>query len=208
MATLTGAGPVPHVSLRERNKARTRAELEEAALGLFARHGFDRVTVDDIAAASGVSRRTFFRYFDSKEDVLLADQPRRLAEAREAFVARPADEPLLTSVRHALLRVADSYESDRQVMLAKVRIIASTPSVLARSLERQVAWESTVAELVADRLGVDAGTSLIARVVGASAIAAIRVAVRLWAEGSGAADLHELTAEALDLLAAGLHPLA
>ncbi len=195
-------------SLRERNKARTRAELEEAAVGLFVRHGFERVTVDEIAAASGVSRRTFFRYFDSKEDVLLADQPRRLSELRAAFVVRPAGEPLLEVVRNALLTVADAYDRERKVMLPKVRIITSSPSVLARSLERQVAWERTLAELVAERLTVDPETSLAARVVGTTATAAMRAAVGLWLDSDEDVTLHALAAQALDLLAGGLQHLS
>jgi AcrR family transcriptional regulator len=194
-------------SLRERNKARTRAELEEAAVALFASRGFDRVTVDDIAAASGVSRRTFFRYFDSKEDVLLADQAQRLVDLRAAFVDRPPDEPLVAAVRKALLVIADAYEDERPTMFVKIRLIFSTPSVMARNLERQVAWENTLAELIAERLGVDVATSLEARVLGTSAIAAVRAAVGVWLDSGGAANLHDVCAEALDILLDGRRPL-
>jgi AcrR family transcriptional regulator len=194
-------------SLRERNKARTRAELEDAAIGLFARHGFDGVTVDDIAAASGVSRRTFFRYFDSKEDVLLAEQGQRLIDLQAAFLARAADEPLVVSVRESLLVIAAAYEAERPVTLVKIRLIFSTPSVMARNLERQVAWEDTLAELVAGRLGVEVNTSLEARVLGTSAIAAMRAGFRVWLDSGGVANLHDVCAEALDILLDGRRPL-
>src|SRR5207302_6328968 len=77
------------VGLRERKKARTREALQEAATGLFSRHGFDRTTVEEIADACEVSPRTFFRYFPTKEDVLFADAEAR----RERLLAVLADQP-------------------------------------------------------------------------------------------------------------------
>src|SRR5436305_13991259 len=99
-----------------RRKRPTAAELEAAALRLVGERGFDSVTVDDIAAEADVSRRTFFRYFASKEDVLLADHFVQLARLREAIAARPPDEPVLTALRNALLSMSSDFE-DRQEMV-------------------------------------------------------------------------------------------
>src|SRR5581483_10128362 len=142
--------------LRERRKRLTAAELEAAALRLFGERGFDAVTVDDIAADADVSRRTFFRYFASKEDVLLADHHVQLARLREAMAARPPGEAILTALRNALLSITGDFED--------------------RSLVHQKSWEDAMQQMVAERLGVDPVADLRPGVVAATALAAMRVA--------------------------------
>ena len=97
------------VGLRERNKLRRSEQITQAALRLFAERGFDGATIDEIAAAADVSRRTFFRYFARKEDVIL-DWKRQMAdELRDAIDARPPDESPLDAVHGALATVAAGY---------------------------------------------------------------------------------------------------
>jgi AcrR family transcriptional regulator len=205
---VTGEGREPAVGLRERHRRRTAAQLEEVALRLFAERGFDAVTVDNIAAEAEVSRRTFFRYFASKEDVLLSDHPRRLAELRAALEARPPGEPVLTALRHALLSMSGGYEEERERLLRRARIMAGTPSLQARSLGHQRAWEQALTDLVAARLGVDPAGDLRPGVVAATTLAAMRVAWAAWLAGGGEAHLPTLVAEALDLLDGGLQQVA
>jgi AcrR family transcriptional regulator len=194
--------------LRERRKRLTAAELEAAAIRLFGERGFDAVTVDDIAAEADVSRRTFFRYFASKEDVLLADHRVRLAELRAAMAARPSDEPILSALRHSLLSLTRTYEQDRERLLLRGRIMLETPSLQARSLVHQRAWEEAMEAMVADRLGVDPAADLRPGVVAATALAAMRVAYTTWYAGGGVAHLPTMVAEALDLLDGGLQQVA
>src|SRR3712207_4308791 len=119
--------------LRERRKALTSAELESAAFRLFGERGFDAVTVDDIAAEADVSRRTFFRYFASKEDVLLADHFVQLARLRDAMDARPPDEPIVTALRNALLSMSSDFEERKEMIILRGRLMRDTPSLQARS---------------------------------------------------------------------------
>ena len=97
--------PTPSPSLRERNKVRRREQITEAALRLFAERGFEGVTIDEIADAADVSRRTFFRYFARKEDVILAWKQQMADELRAALAERPEQEQPLDVVHRALATV-------------------------------------------------------------------------------------------------------
>ena len=191
--------------LRERRKKLTAAELEAAALRLFGERGFDSVTVDDIAAEADVSRRTFFRYFASKEDVLLADHFVQLARLRDAMAARPGDEPILTALRNAILSMTGDFEERKEAVILRGRIMRETPSLQARSQVHQKAWEDAMQEMVADRLGVDPAVDLRPGVVSATTLAAMRVAFTNWLTAGATGDVIAMTAEALDLLDGGLH---
>src|SRR5438270_2868679 len=189
----------PRPGLRERRKRLTAAELEAAALRLFGERGFDSVTVDDIAAEADVSRRTFFRYFASKEAVLLADHFVQLSRLREAMAARPPDEPILTALRNALLSITGDFGDRKEKIILRGHIMRDTPSLQARSLVHQKAWEEAMEEMVAERLGVDPAVDLRPGVVAATALAAMRVAYNNWLAAGAGGDLIAMTTEALDL---------
>src|ERR1700716_1550933 len=100
------------VGISERKRRAVRAELSEVALQLLTDRDFDSVTVDEIAAAAGVSRRTFFRYFASKEDVVFAFLDQWARRLDEEIVARPSEESPVTAVCHALQEHMAAYQSD------------------------------------------------------------------------------------------------
>jgi AcrR family transcriptional regulator len=191
-------------SLRERTKERTRHELAEAAMRLFAERGFDHVTADDIAAEAGTSRRTFFRYFEAKEDVFFVDHAELLAKLRLTLSSRPPEEPVLTAVRESLLSLAGEVEADSDEFRTRLLIARVTPSVTARHLELQAAWEDAIADLVAERLGVERGESIIPGVVAATSVAAVRAAIDAWLDLGDEHGLATLAGEGLDLLDGGL----
>ncbi|MEU7019570.1 TetR family transcriptional regulator [Streptomyces sp. NPDC046203] len=138
------------MSLAERKRLLVAGELTEAALQLLALKGFDAVTVDEIAAAAGVSKRTFFRYFASKEDVVVQFLSGMGADIRAALAARPTDEAPSVALRHAvavpLAACTDRHPDHAARALRVVQLILRTPALLARFLERQAAWREALAE--------------------------------------------------------------
>jgi AcrR family transcriptional regulator len=123
--------------LRERNKLRRREQITDAALRLFGERGFDGATIDDIAAAAEVSRRTFFRYFARKEDVVLDWKRRTSEELRAALVARPPEESPLQAVHAALATVAAGYGARPDLTLGLMRLFESGPAL------EPCSWAST-----------------------------------------------------------------
>src|SRR3954447_2092266 len=109
-ATTEVPGCVATPGRRERKKQRTREALVDAAFRLFQEKGFEASTVEEIADAVDVSSRTFFRYFVSKEDVVLTFQEEQQTMFIECFRARPADEPVVTALKHAAVEVANACE--------------------------------------------------------------------------------------------------
>ena len=137
--------------LRERKKAKTRLALEDAALELFATKGFDATTVDEIAAACDVSRRTFFRYYASKEEVFSGEHEDEETAVFEFISARPASEPALTSLRAAVVAMADDLGADRERLLAKMRIIQQTPSLESTALQHSSEMVDRIVEALVAR---------------------------------------------------------
>ncbi|OYW39916.1 TetR/AcrR family transcriptional regulator [Brevundimonas aurifodinae] len=163
--------------LRERKRADTHARIHQAALALFARQGFEATTLDDIAIAAGVSRRSLFHYFGSKEDIVLSTKA-GLGELIEAAVARrPADEPLLAMAEHALTDMAGDFQGPEARALA--RLIHDTPALKAGDHAKYEMLEHRLAAALAaqKRLPPD---DLQARVVATTAIGVLRMATETW----------------------------
>jgi AcrR family transcriptional regulator len=195
--------------LRERKKQRTRDALVDAAFELFGRKGFDATTIDEIADAVEISPRTFFRYFESKEDVALTLLDRQFAAIYAAFVARPADEPVITALRHAVVemlrageRGTHGFDPDR---FRRAQEIAGTcPSVGARSMEICASRIDELAGLIATRMGVrrtDPRPTLVAAV----ATTAVQVAMKAWRESNPSTPASKLADRALSLLEDGIN---
>lgn len=189
--------------LRERKKHRTRRRLQRTAMGLFAERGFDQVTIDEIAAACDVSRTTVFRYFPTKEDLVVGTEPARLEELRAAFEQRPSAEPVFDSVRHAVVAVAERYEHDRAQLLAAHELIIANSSLLARGLEIHAEWIDTFARLIASRTTGSESPDLRVRVLASAVMSAMRVAIEEWLTPEQTGELAYLIGDALDLLGEG-----
>ena len=142
----------PAVGLRERKKARTRAALQQHALRLFGEQGYQATTVEQIAEAAEVSATTFFRYFPTKEDVVLYDvlDPPTIA----AFKAQPAELSPVQALRGALHQVfAHLSAEELAVQRERDRLIRSVPELRARMLDEFARNIQLLAEVLAERMG-------------------------------------------------------
>ena len=145
------ATPVP---IRERTRRLVQTELTTVAQDLFLAQGYDNTTVDQIAAAAGMSKRTFFRYFPSKDDLVIGKYDLFADRMAEALDARPADEPVWASLRRVfditLDYVQDEYQRARNDAMEE--IVRSTPQLYARYLEKMQGVQDLLIGRVAVRL--------------------------------------------------------
>ena len=172
------AAPPATPGLRQRKRQQTRERLTRVAMALFLERGFETTTLDDIAAAADVSRRSFFHYFASKEDVVFAWQEEITAALIEAVAARPAGESMLTAAENAISAMARQLEPGEAVAMAKLK--RDNPALQARD---QVKYEK-LERALADALGKRADRSseqLEARLVAMIATGAMRIGGELWA---------------------------
>jgi AcrR family transcriptional regulator len=161
--SLPGAGPASShreqdPGLRQRKKQRTQDALIEAAMDLFKRRGYDHTSVREITDTVEVSERTFFRYFASKEDLVLSFVRNGTASFAAALAARPPQEDPLTAARHAFhasLREVSGAIGDLHSYLSVMRLIDSTPSLLAAYLSCVHEQDDEIIQLLARREGVD-----------------------------------------------------
>jgi mycofactocin system transcriptional regulator len=158
-----------------RRRATSRAELEQAAFTLFATRGFDATTVDEIAAAAGIGRRTFFRYFPSKNDIPWGAFEQELDRMRVRLKACPPEVPLMDAIRVALIDFNRVDPAQVPLHRRRMELILRVPALLAHSTLRFTAWREVVAEFAAERTGLrkdDLAPQTIAHAVLGVAIAA------------------------------------
>ncbi|MBO0868289.1 MAG: TetR family transcriptional regulator [Micromonosporaceae bacterium] len=172
--------------LRERKKAATREALHEAAMRLATENGVEHVTVEAIADAASVSRRTFSNYFASKEQALLHGERARLDHLIELVRARPAAEPPWAALTHAAQAWVAEFAAEDRHSSARYRRLRRHPSLLAEQVAIYAAAERELALAMADRIpagrhahaGIDA--TLRARLLAANYLNTLRVAAQVW----------------------------
>lgn len=193
--------------LRERKKLATRTALADAALRLCVEHGLDGVTVEQVATEAGVSLRTFFNYFSSKEEAVVAGDVATAAAFVRAFADRPADEPVLSALRTALVDVVpDQIEPTR---VAQLRALRRTPALLPHQIAAFAVQERELAAAVGARVGVDPATDLYPAMLAATTMATLRVVVGWWLDAAERPELSELIDVMIARLDAGfaaVHP--
>ncbi|PRX99085.1 TetR family transcriptional regulator [Allonocardiopsis opalescens] len=187
------------MTLRERKKALTRSAIEDAALRLFQERGYDATTLEDVCESVLVSRRTFFRYFGHKEDVLLARFRDALTEAGTHLRDRPAGEGLRASLAAQFDRAAEIYDAAPERELIRIRLLSTTPSLAGGYLRVLTGFESMVRAFAAERTGEPADGPGV-RLIAAGAMTAFRVALEVWADGGGTEPLGPLAQRNLERL--------
>jgi AcrR family transcriptional regulator len=171
---------MPATGLRERKREKTRDALAQSALRLFAERGFDRVTVEEIAAAHDLSARTFFRYFASKEDVLFSEGDRRRTHLLAALADQDPSVRPFPALEAALRLVATDYAQERDLLRLRHQIISSTPSLSTRAAERRQGWEGEALEQLRTSGRADSMSDLELRLVVAATTTALQVAIEAW----------------------------
>lgn len=186
------------LNLRERTRLAVRAQLMDEAWELFVRHGYDATTVDEIAAAAGMSQRSFFRYFASKEDVVLVKFEAVGDLLAAALASRPASEDPWAALRSAFDVIVDPTERDPRHGLVLLRITSQSPALRAGRLEQQARWQDLLTPLVAERLSTTAAIhDARAAAVTAAALACLNVANAVWLDSDGTESLRRLVDEAM-----------
>jgi len=142
--------------LLERKRDLVRETIAHAAWDLFAAEGYEPTTVAEIARAAGVSRRTFFRYFSSKEDVVMGTTDALAEDLLASFARRPPDEPPLAAIHGALRPVLESRLADASEARAIVRLLRESRTLRRAMLERHARMEERLAALLAERMGTSA----------------------------------------------------
>ncbi|MFF0081859.1 mycofactocin system transcriptional regulator [Streptomyces canus] len=185
-----------------RPRATSRADLERLGFELFARRGFDATTVDDIAGAAGIGRRTFFRYFASKNDLVWGDFERQLAGFRGLLNDTPPTVPIMSALRRAVVEFnrfdATAVPWHRQ----RMELILTVPTLQADATLRYASWRAIVTEFVARRLGRPV-SDVVPRLFGHAVLAAAVTAYEHWLAWEDA-ELSALLDEAIRRLDDGL----
>jgi AcrR family transcriptional regulator len=203
---LAGDADTRPATPRERRRTRTMRTIQGEALALFAEKGYEQTTVDDIAGAADISPRTFFRYFPTKEDVVLWAEYDALIW--EMFDQRPGDESpgeTMRAITHQMIE--GLYRRDPERLLARNRLLFSVPAVRARFLDFARAGVDVLTSDFAARRGLGPEDDLKLQITAVAIVDAAAAAFDRWQRADGKADLLALLDEATDALIAGVGEL-
>lgn len=189
------------MGVRERKRAETRRRIAEQAARLASAQGIAATTVDEIAAAADVGRATFFRYFDSKELAIATGLSEVAIFVFASLLSEmPTDLGPLDAVRATNATLAASFEERRDEFLEQALLSRSSLAMQAWTLLLYVEWEVAIAELVAPRFDDLAPGDPRPRMIGAVAMAAVRLACDEWVSDDGRTDLPPLIRKHLDAI--------
>jgi AcrR family transcriptional regulator len=198
--------------LRERKRRQTRLALNQAAIRLAIQHGWDNVTVDDIAEAANVSPRTFRNYFSNKAEAVAAGHLERLLRIADGLRVRPASEPLWTAVTYAVAAQFESPEPRKQRSAApgadswmeRIRFLFTEPAIQAEVLKASATAQYELAKAIAKRTGAKRADELHPQLAATVLISVVATVTERWLRDGASRPLDPLLRKAFDLVAAGL----
>jgi TetR/AcrR family transcriptional regulator, regulator of mycofactocin system len=188
-----------------RRPSSSRADIEHVALELFERKGFEETTVDDIAAAAGIGRRTVFRYFPSKNDIPWGDFEGSLEVMRAGLADDTSDDDLMTVITRAVLAFNRFEHDELHWLRRRMRLLLGVPALTAHAALKYGEWRLVVAGFAAERCGLDPD-DLLPRTLGYAALGAAIAAYESWLDDEES-DLAELLAASYDQLRTGFAAL-
>jgi AcrR family transcriptional regulator len=194
-------------NLHELRRRSTHEALRRVALDSFTRKGFANVTVTELAREAGVTERTFFRHFPTKEAVLFQDYETQLEWLADALAQRPTSESLFDAVRASVETFPHNLEVVRQAAMARVELI-SAERIAGHLRVVQSSFASVLTDFVKQRYPNVPNLDLVADVAGSTLAAALVAAVENWGRNGCVGDLGETVAASLDLIGSGLAPLS
>ncbi len=174
-------------TLREQTRGVLRSSVGRSALDLFVKRGYDKTTLDEVAATAGVSRRTLFNYFQSKEDLVLSGLAEQGDQLAERFASRPPGEDPWMPLRFAFHGLTEIHASSPDY-LRVMRLLFGNDALRAGHAEKQAMWRARLAPLVAERLPRSPHLPLQADAVVATAVACLHAALAEWVRRDGRGD--------------------
>jgi AcrR family transcriptional regulator len=205
-------------SLRERTRRAVAAEITDAAIDLFAAQGFEATTIEQIATAAGLSRRSFFRYFSTKEEVLLQSLDATGQHLASALAARPVDEAPWTALRRSFDVLVEAMDADPDRSVVLLHMLLASPALHGAHLAKQAKWQGLLTAALLARMGLsleDADTSawLRASSLAGSALACLEAAQVAWVkdrralEGNAGRDVLGQLSAAVDEAMSSIHSI-
>ncbi|HET9070999.1 MAG TPA: TetR family transcriptional regulator [Acidimicrobiales bacterium] len=191
-------------SVRDRKKRATRNALRRAARDLVGERGLHAVTAEEIAAVAGVSPRTFFNYFPTKEDAVIGYDPAKTAEMADRLRSRPAGESAFEALRATVLEMLPPSDVDPAEFLVRLQVVGADPHLVAHQVARFGDLERALTDALAERRGTEAELDTDAALVVACVLAAGRAALMAWCHTGGRDPLPRVLADHLDIVGAGL----
>ncbi|WP_285696492.1 mycofactocin system transcriptional regulator [Actinomadura sp. NBRC 104412] len=186
-----------------RPRVTSRATMERLAFELFAAKGFDETTVDEIAAAVGIGRRTFFRYFSSKNDLVWGDFEEQLRRLRRLLEEADPHRPIMDVVREAVVEFNRFDPRDVPWHRQRMQLILGVPTLQADATLRYESWRRVIIEFVAARTGLPE-SAMEPQLAGNVVLAGALTAYQVWLAGEDETALSGLLDEAIRQVASGL----